>query len=345
MRIPLIFFLLVIPFKSYTDQPPKEKQFTVCQFVFSNSDLDHERYSEVNLQKAIDSLNYHKIISTYPVLTRETEKILFKLYKEQNSKRAFQTLFLSHIRLVHSLVKSFRHTTNNNHDDFIQEGMISLLNAIKSFDPQKGARLSSYAKATISNRLKGYEGKNDRQITIKWSNKRRKIYYLLIEKIKATFGNISEDWITEFAEEHPEFLIVEIRYVLLFITRNDHLSLEAPIYSDDDNGTFTLSDVIPSNEIGIEGKVLHERDLQKIYNWITTAVRKMNRSNRYEVIINDRLFSQDPRTLRDIAQQFNVNGETIRSEESQILKMIKEHFESYDVNKYLPYTGKYSVLH
>ena len=152
MKIPFIFFLFIIPFKVYsttTDHSFNEEQPTACQIVFSSSDLDHERYSEANLKYAMDGSNYRNIMSTYPILTKETERELFKLYKEQNSEWAFQILFLSNIRWVYSVVTRFWHVTGNNHDDLIQEGVVALLNAIQKFDLKKEVKLYTYAKILI----------------------------------------------------------------------------------------------------------------------------------------------------------------------------------------------------
>ncbi|NCA66673.1 MAG: sigma-70 family RNA polymerase sigma factor [Clostridia bacterium] len=41
-----------------------------------------------------------------------------------------------------------------NSDDFMQEGLIALCNAVKSYDPEKHIKFSTYASACIKNRIK-----------------------------------------------------------------------------------------------------------------------------------------------------------------------------------------------
>lgn len=54
------------------------------------------------------------------------------------------------------MVRRIAHLYSNNHsdwDDFISEGNIALLNAIKTFDGSRGASFSTYAYACVNNRM------------------------------------------------------------------------------------------------------------------------------------------------------------------------------------------------
>ena len=63
----------------------------------------------------------------------------------------------------------------------------------------------------------------------------------------------------------------------------------------------------------------------------------------YKVIIKDRLFSQKPRTLRDIANQFDLTSQGIQFVESQVIEMIRRHFRRYEVNGFLPYDSEHLI--
>ncbi len=52
----------------------------------------------------------------------------------------------------------------SSYDDFVQEGLLGLINAVKGFDPNKGTDFSSFAAACIVNRIKNAAAKQNRTL-------------------------------------------------------------------------------------------------------------------------------------------------------------------------------------
>ena len=48
---------------------------------------------------------------------------------------------------------------------------------------------------------------------------------------------------------------------------------------------------------------------------------------REKIILHERLIAETPRTLQDIANQFEVSREAIRLSEKALIKKIKEHMQ------------------
>ena len=71
----LIFCFFIIPFKAYSVviDITGEERFTDCYSFFSNSDLNHEKYSEANLKMAMESSDYERIKDLYPTLKKKQE--------------------------------------------------------------------------------------------------------------------------------------------------------------------------------------------------------------------------------------------------------------------------------
>ena len=86
----------------------------ICYSPFSTPPLDHERYSSVNLNRAMGGLSYSRVMEDYPILTIGLIKELFKLYKEEKDPRAFQVIFLSYIPLVSKIVRTHKFRTKTN---------------------------------------------------------------------------------------------------------------------------------------------------------------------------------------------------------------------------------------
>ena len=63
----------------------------------------------------------------------------------------FRSFFeVSHIYVVYHALRKSKDTTHNNYDDFLQEGMIYLLKAIKYFNPELGFLFETYAEQAIT---------------------------------------------------------------------------------------------------------------------------------------------------------------------------------------------------
>lgn len=68
------------------------------------------------------------------------------------SSAALEALVLRHTRLVRSCARPL-FLSGGDHEDLVQEGMIGLLSAIRSFEPQKGASFQAYAAICIRSRM------------------------------------------------------------------------------------------------------------------------------------------------------------------------------------------------
>ncbi len=96
--------------------------------------------------------NYLQQIGRIPLLTKEEEVHYALLYKE-GSKKAFEMLMNSNLRLVVSIAK---HYVNRGMEieDLVQEGNIGLQKAIERFDVTKGFKFSTYATYWIKQVIK-----------------------------------------------------------------------------------------------------------------------------------------------------------------------------------------------
>lgn len=73
----------------------------------------------------------------------------------KTDKSAAAVLVSRYSKLI--LIKSEIYANSNaDSDDLSQEGLIGLLNAISSFDPNKGVKFSTYAEVCIGNRMKTF---------------------------------------------------------------------------------------------------------------------------------------------------------------------------------------------
>jgi RNA polymerase sporulation-specific sigma factor len=90
--------------------------------------------------------------NTFPApLSEQEEAKYLKLLKEGNED-ARNILTERNLRLVAHIVKKFDGTGQDT-DDLISIGTIGLIKGIKTFDPDKGTRLATYAARCIENEI------------------------------------------------------------------------------------------------------------------------------------------------------------------------------------------------
>ena len=86
---------------------------------------------------------YYKSISRHALLTRDEEKELGHRVQAGNQE-ARARLIESNLRLVAKIAQDFAYSELPT-EDLISEGNIGLMTAAERFDPENGAKSSSYA--------------------------------------------------------------------------------------------------------------------------------------------------------------------------------------------------------
>lgn len=86
----------------------------------------------------------------------KTDEELAMLAKSNRS--AADALVLRYLRLIFIKAEIFS-SHNSDCDDFHQEGLMGLLNAVSSYDPERAVKFSTYAEVCIVNRMRSYATK------------------------------------------------------------------------------------------------------------------------------------------------------------------------------------------
>ena len=103
-------------------------------------------------------MSYNKVVlsginTSQLVVLKESEKIkLLEEIQRTGSKEAKDKLIQGNLRLVLSVIQKFT-GRGEDIDDLFQIGVIGLIKAINSFNPDKGIRLATYAAKCIDNEL------------------------------------------------------------------------------------------------------------------------------------------------------------------------------------------------
>ena len=241
------------------------------------------------------------------------------LYREHDDQEAAYRLITSNLRVVVQIARLYNRVYTNIMD-LIQEGNIGLMEAVKRFDPYQGARLPTYASWWIKAYIIKYILDNFRIVRVGTTNERRKLLFnLRKEKEKLRLQGIEPTpaLIAQRLKVRPE----EVVAVEQAIESSD-LSLNAYV---DDSQSVQYIDTLKAKEDAVDEQ-LARKELKTLFN---REIEEFSRTlrEREKIILHERLIADTPRTLQDIAEQFEVSREAIRLSEKALITKIKEHMQ------------------
>ncbi|MCJ2166123.1 MULTISPECIES: RNA polymerase factor sigma-32 [unclassified Pseudodesulfovibrio] len=261
---------------------------------------------------------YLKEIARFPMLEPEEEYALAKRVQEENDQDAAFKLVSSHLRLVVKIAMDFQRRWMQNGLDLIQEGNVGLLKAVTKFDPEKGIKFSYYAAFWIKAYILKYIMDNWRMVKIGTTQTQRKLFYNL-NKERQRLQTLGFDPTTEVLSERLGVSEAEIDEMDQRLSKND-MSLNAPLGDDSDT---TRMDFLPSLGPGVEETLANDQIVDLLLNNIREIRPTLN--DKETAILDRRLLSDDPVTLREIGEEFGVTRERVRQIEARLLAKIREH--------------------
>jgi len=117
-------------------------------------------------------------IRRFPILSREEEAKIARLYLETHDPKYAYQLVTSSLRLVVKIAHEFARASRNLLD-LIQEGNVGLMEGVKHFDPYQGVRFPSYAVWWVRAYIYRYLINNWRLVKIGTTQAQRKLFFNL----------------------------------------------------------------------------------------------------------------------------------------------------------------------
>jgi RNA polymerase sigma-32 factor len=263
---------------------------------------------------------YLREVERYPELTAEEEYSLAVKYKKDGDPEAAYKLVTSNLMLVVKIAMKFKRDFQNLLD-IIQEGNTGLMHALKKFDPFKGVRLPAYATWWIKAYILKYVMDNWRMVRVGTTNSRRKLLYNLQKEkdrlLAEGFSPTPKLLAAHFGVSQEEVVDVDKS-----LGASD-VSLYLPAGGDEKG---SLIDVLPNEEESVEENFLKTHfhsDLRERISSFKTSLKKSDKD-----ILENRIMSDDPNTLQDIADRLGVTREAVRQAEKRLLGRLKSFIEN-----------------
>lgn len=265
-------------------------------------------------------------INRFPILTAEEEFKLAVRLKKYDDIDAAEKLIVSNLRFVVKIAHEYRNY-GLKLADLIQEGNIGLMHAVKKFDPYKGYRLISYAVWWIRAYIQNYIIKSWSLVKIGTTQAQRKLFFKL---------NQAKKKLSDLSHKNPEFGEIaeslgvkeaEIEEMDLRLSNRD-LSLDSYINED---GESTHVEYLTYGGENQEISLIRKQEMDLVKRNIAGALANLNEKETY--IIKNRVMSDNPKTLQEIGNRYNITRERARQIEKQVLKKLRVAIPYLDQEK------------
>ncbi|MGB1361460.1 MAG: RNA polymerase sigma factor RpoH [Alphaproteobacteria bacterium] len=273
---------------------------------------------EGNLKKYLQEINQ------IPMLEEKEEYQLAKQWMNEGDTMAAHRLVSSHLRLVAKIAVGYR-GYGLPYEELISEGNIGMMMAVKKFDPDKGARLSTYASWWIKATIQEYILQNWSIVKMGTTHDQKKLFFKLKstkEKIGALEkGDLTPDNVKLIADE----LNVNEKEVISMNRRMAGVdsSLNATIGGED--GESEWQDWIEDDSDTPDK--LSEESQEMQYRTVLLESAFSVLKDRERDIIKDRRLSEKPKTLEELSKIHNVSIERIRQIEASAFNKLQKEIQ------------------
>lgn len=263
---------------------------------------------------------YLEEIRSFPVLEPEEEYMLARRLKDHGDMAAAHRLVTSHLRLVAKIAMGYR-GYGLPLTDLIAEGNIGMMQAVKKFEPEKGFRLSTYAMWWIKAAIQEYVLRSWSMVKIGTSATQKRLFFNL-RRIKQRIGAYqSGDLTPQQAADIARELDVSTKDVhdMDRLMSGPVASLDAPLASTE--GETTMLDALPSQDVSQEAFAIESQEKRQRHSALTDAMAKLN--DRERDIFTARRLSEDPQTLEELSQKYNISRERVRQIENAVFEKVR----------------------
>jgi RNA polymerase sigma-32 factor len=268
-----------------------------------------------------DSLSkYLADIRQFPMLDEHEEYRLAVCLHDQNDLDAAQTLITSNLRFVVKIAAEYRNY-GLKMLDLVQEGNIGLMLAVRKFNPYRGFRLITYAVWWIRAQIQSYIVSSWSLLKIGTTQAQRKLFFKLKQAqsaIRRMTGGNDDSAATALSLSVSETDVEEMEQRMM-----GDVSLDAELVAGEGG---TLLDALVDERPNQEYQLSELQEQQVLSRAVAEAVSLLNEKEQY--IVAQRITADDPKTLHEIAEHFEISRERVRQIEENALKKIKKLLSS-----------------
>ena len=278
---------------------------------------------------------YLSEIKKFPVLTPEQEYMLAKRYEEHEDPDAAAQLVQSHLRLVAKIAMGYR-GYGLPVSDLISEGNVGLMQGVKKFEPDRGFRLATYAMWWIKASIQEFILRSWSLVKMGTTAAQKKLFFNLRRMKKQLEAyedsDLSPEDVTKIATDLgvPEQEVVNMNRRMMM---GGDGSLNTPMRNGEEgSGEWMdwLTDDRPLQDTIVADA--EEADVRR--EMLVEAMGALN--EREQHILTERRLTENPQTLEELSQVYDVSRERIRQIEVRAFEKLQKAMQRIASERLMP---------
>ena len=277
-------------------------------------------------------------IRKFPLLAPEQEYMLAKRFAEHQDSEAAAQLVTSHLRLVAKIAMGYR-GYGLPVSELISEGNIGLMQGVKKFDPERGFRLATYAMWWIKASIQEYILRSWSLVKMGTTAAQKKLFFNLrrMKKNLEAFedSDLHPDDVRKIATDLgvPEVDVVNMNRRMMM---GGDASLNVSLRADED-GAGQWQDWLVDDRPLQDETVAEIEEASLRHDMLTEALDVLNERERH--ILTDRRLAEDPKTLEELSQVYNVSRERVRQIEVRAFEKLQKAMQRIAGDRLTPRGG------
>lgn len=266
---------------------------------------------------------YLSDISKEEMISPEEEIILAKKIRE-GDEIALDRLTRANLRFVVSVAKQYQNQ-GLTLPDLINEGNLGLIKAAKRFDETRGFKFISYAVWWIRQSIMQAISEHARIVRLPVNQ------IGSLSKINKAFTKLEQEFEREPSLEElaeiTELTVDKISDAFRISTRQ--ISVDAPLLNGEDN---SLLDVLQNKEVAQADTIMMNHSLK---SEIERSLSVLDEKERDVISLFFGLESEEPYTLEEIGEKYDLSRERVRQIKEKALKKLRLRSTSQHLKSFL----------
>ena len=264
-------------------------------------------------------------IRRFPMLEPQEEYMLARRWREHGDRDAAHRLVTSHLRLVAKIAMGYR-GYGLPIGEVISEGNVGLMQAVKRFEPEKGFRLATYAMWWIRASIQEYILRSWSLVKMGTTANQKKLFFNL-RKAKSQIsaleeGDLRPDQVATIA---TRLGVTEQDVVDMNRRMSGDASLNAPLRAEGE-GSGEWQDWLVDESASQESILVEQEESDNRMAALRSALLVLNERERR--IFQARRLQDEPVTLEELSEEFNISRERVRQIEVRAFEKVQAAVKS-----------------
>ena len=262
-------------------------------------------------------------IKKFPILAPEEEYMLAKRWTEHQDTDAAAKLVNSHLRLVAKIAMGYR-GYGLPVSELISEGNIGLMQGVKKFEPDRGFRLATYAMWWIRASIQEFILRSWSLVKMGTTAAQKKLFFNL-RRMKNQIDAFEEGDLKpqDVAKIATDLGVTEDEVVSMNrrMAMGGDTSLNVSLKGDE-GGESQWQDWLVDTDPLQDERVADAEESQIRHELLMEAMQALNERERH--ILSERRLTDEPKTLEELSQVYDVSRERIRQIEVRAFEKLQK---------------------